>query len=145
MGAASTPSVAMAHNITPKTQGKTTWAEADEAAKLASASAEAKKDFYLGMAQTSDSDHDHIKYVKGKIELLMKQELELLGFEEQLSKEEIEALESDALKEVTTHSSFYFKFDENKVDKNLKIYNIKAPGNKFRHPSIALPHESVHI
>ena len=75
----------------------------------------------------------------------MQQELDLLGFQEQLTKEELEALESDALKEVTTHSSFYFKVDANKVDKNLKIYNIKAPGNKYRHPSVALPHENVHI
>jgi hypothetical protein len=46
---------------------------------------------------------------------------------------------------VKTKSNFYFSIDENKVDKNIKIYNIKAPGNKFRHPSVMLPHEHVHI
>ena len=124
---------------------KKPWAVQDDKAKLAFDTADAKKDFFLGLAETSGSDHDHIKYVKGKIGKLMEQELDLLGFKEQLSKEELEALESDALNEVTTHSSFYFKVDANKVDKNLKIYNVNAPGNKHRHPSVALPHEEVHI
>ena len=47
--------------------------------------------------------------------------------------------------EVKTKSNFYFKVDENKKFKNLKIYNIKAPGNLHRHPYVILPHENVHI
>jgi len=46
---------------------------------------------------------------------------------------------------VKTKSNFYFKIDEAKRQTNLKIYNHKAPGNLHRHPSIALPHEHVHI
>jgi len=46
---------------------------------------------------------------------------------------------------VKTKSNFYFKVDEKKVQKNLKIYNVKAPGNHHRHPSVILPHEHVHI
>ena len=47
--------------------------------------------------------------------------------------------------EVRSKSTFYFAIDENKKDKNLKIFNVKAPGNKHRHPSIILPHEEVHV
>jgi len=46
---------------------------------------------------------------------------------------------------VKTKSNFYFSIDENKKEKNLKIYNKKAPGNAHRHPSVILPHENVHI
>jgi len=35
--------------------------------------------------------------------------------------------------------------DENKKDKNIKVFNVKAPGNNKRHPSVMLPHEHVHI
>lgn len=44
-----------------------------------------------------------------------------------------------------TKSNFYFSVDENKRQKNLKIYNKKAPGNAHRHPSVILPHENVHV
>jgi len=46
---------------------------------------------------------------------------------------------------VYTKQSFYFKVDESKKEKNLKVYNVKAPGNKHRHHSVMLPHEHVHI
>ena len=35
--------------------------------------------------------------------------------------------------------------DETKVDKNIKIYNTKAPGITYRKPSVILEHEHVHI
>jgi hypothetical protein len=54
-------------------------------------------------------------------------------------------LTSEAYNEVKTKSNFYFAIDENKKEKNIKIYNVKAPGNKFRHPSVMLPHEHVHV
>lgn len=44
-----------------------------------------------------------------------------------------------------TKSNFYFKIDENKLSKNIKLTTTKVPGNHHRHPSIALPHEHVHI
>jgi len=46
---------------------------------------------------------------------------------------------------VHSKKNFYFKIDENKKDKNIKVYNVKAPGNNHRHPSVMLPHEHVHI
>ena len=55
------------------------------------------------------------------------------------------ALESDVFKEVHTHSNFYFKLDTNKVKKNVAVHDIRAPGNKHRHASVALPHEGVDI
>ena len=71
--------------------------------------------------------------------------MEFLGFQKQLTEEELENLAAEAYKEVATKSNFYFSIDENKKDKNIKIYNVKAPGNKYRHPSVLLPHEHVHI
>jgi len=62
-----------------------------------------------------------------------------------LKEEERIALESDIYKEVITKSNFYFKIDEDKKDKNLKIYNIKATGVIHRQPSVILDHEHVHI
>ena len=68
-----------------------------------------------------------------------------MGFKNQLSQEEMQALESDAYAEVATKSNFYFSIDENKKSKNLKIYDFEAPGNKFRHPNVILPHEHCDI
>jgi hypothetical protein len=68
-----------------------------------------------------------------------------LQFQEKLKHEEVERITSDIYKEVKTKSNFYFKVDENKKNKNLKIFNTKAPGNAHRHPSVILPHENVHV
>ena len=76
---------------------------------------------------------------------LVNQELDFENFKQKVSKEDTEKLVSHAYKEVKTHSNFYFSIDMNKKDTNLKIYNVKAPGNKHRHPSVILPHEHVHI
>ena len=48
--------------------------------RLALDEANAKKDFFLRIAEANDSDHSEIKYVKSKIGTLMQQELDLLGF-----------------------------------------------------------------
>ena len=48
-------------------------------------------------------------------------------------------------RDVKTKSNFFFKVDENKLSKNLKIFNKNAPGNHHRHPSVILPHEHVHV
>ena len=68
-----------------------------------------------------------------------------MGFKEKLSEEETTALSTDTFDEVVTNKNFYFSYDSNKKDKNLKIYDFKAPGNKFRHPNVILPHEHVNI
>lgn len=86
-----------------------------------------------------------MKYIKSKIAKLVRQELDFLQFQEKLNEEEREAIASDIYKEVKTKSNFYFSIDENKRNKNLKIYNKKAPGNAHRHASVILPHENVHI
>jgi hypothetical protein len=54
-------------------------------------------------------------------------------------------MESDIYNEVLTKQNFYFGIDENKKDKNLKIFNLKAIGISYRHPSVILDHEHVHI
>ena len=106
---------------------------------------ERKGQFFDKLCDLKDADHSHVKYIKHKIDKLVKQELEFLGFQNQLSKEESEALASKAYDEVHTKSNFYFTIDENKKERNLKVYNVKAPGNIHRHPSVMLPHEHVHI
>lgn len=71
--------------------------------------------------------------------------MDYIQFKEKLNEEERKSLTSDIYKEVKTKSNFYFSIDENKREKNLKIYNKSAPGNAHRHPSVILPHENVHI
>jgi len=46
---------------------------------------------------------------------------------------------------VNTKSNFYFKIDETKKDKNIRVYNMRAPGNNRRHASVMLPHEHIHV
>lgn len=68
-----------------------------------------------------------------------------MEFQNKLKEEDKIALESDVYKEVITKSNFYFAVDESKVDKNLKIYNKKAPGVVYHKPSVILDHEHIHI
>lgn len=120
--------------------------EAAEAEWLASLrDVDQKKTIFGKISEIKGDDHHHLKYIKNKIAKLVRQELDYLQFQEQLSQEERESLTSDIYKEVKTKSNFYFSIDENKKEKNLKIYNKKAPGNAHRHPSVILPHENVHI
>jgi hypothetical protein len=104
-----------------------------------------KEGIFAKISEIKDSDNEHLREVKGRIATLVKQELDALRFEEQLKKEQAERLAKDVYQEVKTKSNFFFKVDENKVNKNLKIFNVKAPGNHHRHPSVVLPHEHVHI
>ena len=46
---------------------------------------------------------------------------------------------------MATKSNFYFSLDEHKKDKNIKVYDFEAPGNKYRHPNVILPHEHCDI
>jgi len=50
-----------------------------------------------------------------------------------------------ALEEVVSKKSMYFDFDEDKKDKNIKIYNFDAPGNSNRTPNVIIPHGRVNI
>jgi hypothetical protein len=93
------------------------------------------------LGEEKDDDHPHVKFVKNKINKLIKHELEWLGFQEQITEEDCSALSNHTLQEVKSKSTFYFSIDDKKREKNLKIFNIKASGNKHRHPSVILPHE----
>ena len=42
---------------------------------------EMKEVFFTNLANIQDEDHQHLKYIKKKINKLVKQELESLGFE----------------------------------------------------------------
>ncbi len=106
---------------------------------------EARNKFFGALAAHKDGDHGEVTKVKSKIQQLIDQELEELGFKQQLSEEEASGVAAETFNEVATKSNFYFQYDANKADKNLKIYDFKAPGNKHRHPNVILPHEHVNI
>jgi len=106
---------------------------------------EARHKFFGALTSHEDGDHSEVTKVKNKIQQLIDQELEELGFKNQLDEEERNMLAAHTYDEVATKSNFYFKVDEGKGDKNLKVYNFKAPGNKYRHPNVILPHENVNI
>ena len=83
--------------------------------------------------------------VKSKIKKLIEEELKLSGFKDQLSKEEASNLENDTFSEVATNSNYYFAYDADKVNKNIGVFDVNAPGNKYRHPNVILPHEHVDV
>jgi hypothetical protein len=102
---------------------------------------EARQRYFQNLARPNGSDHEEVAHVKALINRLIEEEIALAGFKNQLVQEEARGLPA----EKPTKSNFYFNIDENKVDKNLKVYNIEAPGNKYRHPNVILPHEHVNI
>lgn len=61
----------------------------------------------------------------------MDQEVGLVEFKNNVNSED---LAQSAYDEVVTKQNFYFSVDEHKKDKNLKVWNMNAPGNKYRHP-----------
>jgi hypothetical protein len=119
--------------------------EAEEDYRRQLADPYGKQKFFAQLANIREDDHKYIKTVKKKINKLIKQELEYLGFMNLLKEEDQKALESDVYHEVKTKSNYYFSVDENKVDKNLKLYNKKAPGVVYHKPSVILEHEHIHI
>ena len=129
------------------------YAVAGDAAELAEkkeyhdmlADVDARQKFFGALTAHNSDDHKAVKDVKTKIATLLQQEMEEMGLKHQLSEEEKIALETDTYAEVATKSNFYFSLDENKKSKNLKIYDFEAPGNKFRHPNVILPHEHCDI
>jgi len=106
---------------------------------------EARRDYFSKLVHHEDGDHSEVKKVKNKINQLIEQEIALGNFKDLLTNEELTALESDTYNEVSTKSNFYFSIDENKKDKNLKVYQFDAPGNKYRHANVILPHEHCDI
>lgn len=72
----------------------------------------------------------------------MKEEVEKLEFKDKIA---AEALADTQYEEVITKKNFFFGIDETKKDRNTKLHNFNAPGNKHRHPQVILPHEHVHI
>jgi hypothetical protein len=106
---------------------------------------DARQKFFGALTSVSPNDHSEVKDVKNKIAKMLQQEMEEMGLKHKLSEEEKIALETDTYAEVATKSNFYFSLDENKKSKNLKVYDFEAPGNKFRHPNVILPHEHCDI
>jgi len=106
---------------------------------------QARQDFFKNLAKPNSSDHSEVAKVKEKINSLIKEELALAGFKDQVTAEELQNLEQQTFAEVATKKNFYFSLDEEKVKKNLRVYNLNAPGNHYRHPNVILPHEHVHI
>lgn len=109
------------------------------------ADTDARQKFFKALSVPNLEDVQPIAEVKSKINQLIKEELAESGFKDLLSKEELAALENDTYAEVATKSNFYFSFDENKKSKNLKVFDFEAPGNKYRHPNVILPHEHCDI
>ena len=92
--------------------------------------------------EASNNDIPEIKKVKSKINQIVEKELILQDFKDKLDQE---ALTQAAYKEVVTRKNFFFAVDETKKQTNLKVHNIRAPGNKYRKPQYILPHEHVDI
>ena len=76
--------------------------------------------------------------LKKKINSIVAKEIEGIEFKNKVSQE---ALAADTYNEVITRKNFFFKVDEQKKERNMKLYDMKAPGNKHRHPNVILPHE----
>ena len=91
---------------------------------------------------SDEASSNHLRSVKRLINKVVQQEIDLVEFKDKVSKEDLAA---EAYQEVVTKENFFFKVDENKKNTNMKVYDYTAPGNKYRKPSIILPHEHVQI
>ena len=80
--------------------------------------------------------------IREKINSIVQKEIDLVEFKNKVSTEELAA---DTYNEVITKKNFFFEVDETKKDRNLKVFDMKAPGNKYRHPNVILPHEHFHV
>jgi hypothetical protein len=63
---------------------------------------------------------------------------------DKVTEDEIKQLTSSTASEIRKQS-FFFKYDDNKVNNNKRLYDVKAPGNPEHHPSLVLPHEHVDV
>ena len=100
--------------------------------------------FYSKISEIQPDDHEVIKKAKTNIKKLLDQELEFLGFKEELREAEAAALVEETYKEVQEKKSFFYKYDSNKVNNNKEIYDVEAPGNEHRKINYILPHEHIH-
>lgn len=103
-----------------------------------------RTEFYTNISKIDENDHEVIKKVKSKIKKLLDQELEFLGFKDELKEMEKNKLIEDTYKDVEERKSFFFKYDNKKLEKNKQIYDIRAPGNVHRKISYIAPHEHIH-
>lgn len=106
---------------------------------------ERRQQYFSRLTSADPNDHSEIAKVKAKIASLIKEEIALAGHENELTKEEAERLASDTFAEVATNSNYFFSYDSNKAAKNIGVFNKNAPGNKFRHPNVILPHEHIDV
>lgn len=91
---------------------------------------------YNKLSNTGSSEH--LDTIRQRINKIVQQEIGLIEFKNQVSGEE---LAQSAYDEVITKENFFFKVDEQKKARNMQIANMNAPGNKYRKPSVILPHE----
>ena len=80
--------------------------------------------------------------IRNKINAIVEKEISLIEFKNKVA---TEALAADTYKEVVTKKNFFFQVDEKKTERNLKVFDYTAPGNKYRHPQVVLPHEHFKI
>ena len=106
---------------------------------------DARQKFFAALSEKAPGDIGEVSKVKSKISQMVQREAEEMGFKEQLNKEELATIGSETFDEVATHSNFFFKINENKKNQNLKVFDWNAPGNKYRHPNVILPHECVDV
>lgn len=88
----------------------------------------------------NENDHGTLKTIKAKINAIVEHELKKVDFKAHIDSEDLAA---DTYAEVITRKNFFFAIDENKVRKNMRVANIKAPGNPLTRPNVILPHEFV--
>ena len=91
-------------------------------------------------ALNTESSSKHLTKIKERINKIVEQEIEFLQFKDKYT---AEGLTESTYKEVVTKSNFFFGIDEQKKHTNLRLYDMKAPGNKYRKPSAIAPHEHV--
>lgn len=89
---------------------------------------------------SEEASSSHLKTIRKRINRIVDQEIGLVEFKNKVDSED---LAQSAYDEVVTKQNFYFSVDEHKKDKNLKVWNMNAPGNKYRHPQVILPHDHV--
>lgn len=103
-----------------------------------------RTEFYTRISQVEEADHPVVGKVKNQIKKLLDDELEFLGFCEEINDADKNKLIEDTYKEIEQRKSFFFQYDNSKVNKNKKIYDVKAPGNTYRKIPHILPHEHIH-
>ncbi len=108
---------------------------------------QARTDFFYGLSEIHGSEHPEAMKVKQKIRKMIDEELEFANFKNQVSEEQRQALLEDATQEMDQRKGFFFPrdLDMNKDKSNTKSYDQNAPGNRFRHVSVAAPHEHIDI